>query len=50
MDEEEDISESDLDKGYEYLLGMKIWSLTQEKVVELMAQRDEKKKELEILR
>ena len=53
MDEEEDhfhtsIGTSDLDKGYEYLLGMKIWSLTQEKVAELMAQRDEKRRELEV--
>lgn len=38
-----------LEKGYDYLLGMKIWSLTQEKVQELSKQRDEKNQELKIL-
>ena len=31
-EEEEDLSDAELAKGYEYLLGMKIWSLTYEKV------------------
>jgi DNA topoisomerase II len=39
----------DLAKGYEYLLGMKIWSLTYEKAEQLRAQFEQKSTELEIL-
>lgn len=35
--------------GYDYLLGMKIWSLTMEKVQELINQRDGKRAELDRL-
>ena len=42
-------STTNLDKGYDYLLSMKIWSLTMEKVQALTAQRDEKKAELDLL-
>jgi DNA gyrase/topoisomerase IV subunit A len=38
-----------LAKGFEYLLGMKIWSLTYEKATELRAQLQEKTHELDIL-
>ena len=38
-----------LSQGYDYLLSMKIWSLTMEKVHALTAERDEKRNELEIL-
>ncbi|KAL3923273.1 MAG: hypothetical protein SGILL_001747, partial [Bacillariaceae sp.] len=48
-DEEEETSISDLSKGYEYLLGMKIWSLTYEKAEELRAQLAERTAELEEL-
>ena len=41
-----DTSDDDLAKGYEYLLGMKIWSLTHERAEELRRQRDEKNGEL----
>lgn len=45
-DEEMEASEADLAKGYEYLLGMKIWSLTYEKAEALRAELAEKTKEL----
>jgi DNA topoisomerase-2 len=48
-EEEEEASISDLAKGYEYLLGMKIWSLTYEKAEELRAQLAERTAELEEL-
>lgn len=48
-EEEEETSLSDLAKGYEYLLGMKIWSLTYEKAEELRAQLAERTAELEEL-
>lgn len=35
--------------GYDYLLGMPLWSLTLEKVQELCNERDEKKGQLEAL-
>lgn len=38
-----------LDKGYDYLLSMKLWSLTMERVQELINQRNNKKGELEEL-
>ncbi|KAG7364360.1 DNA topoisomerase [Nitzschia inconspicua] len=47
--EEEETSLSDLAKGYEYLLGMKIWSLTFEKAEELRSQLAERTKELKEL-
>lgn len=46
---DEDTSEVDLAKGYEYLLGMKIWSLTFERAEELRMQRAEKVNEFETL-
>ncbi|KAL7483431.1 hypothetical protein ACHAW6_009076 [Cyclotella cf. meneghiniana] len=48
-DEKESASDAELAKGYEYLLGMKIWSLTFEKAEELRRQLAEKKKEVIIL-
>ena len=50
--EEEDDSPADtisLSSGYDYLLSMKIWSLTMERVKALTAERDEKRKEVDIL-
>ena len=41
-DEEDTKSDAELARGYEYLLGMKIWSLTYEKAEELRAQLAEK--------
>ena len=38
-----------LDKGYDYLLSMKIWSLTMERVQELINQRNIKREELDEL-
>eukprot|EP00536_Pseudo-nitzschia_multiseries_P013725 jgi/Psemu1/320513/estExt_fgenesh1_pm.C_6050001 len=46
---EEPSSTSDLSKGYEYLLGMKLWNLTFEKVEELRKQLAERTAELEEL-
>jgi len=49
-DEDEDSpSTSDLSKGYEYLLGMKLWNLTYEKVEDLRKQLAERTAELEKL-
>lgn len=47
--QEEETSLSDLSKGYEYLLGMKIWSLTFEKAEELRVQLAERTAELQDL-
>ena len=47
--EEEWTSTGDLAKGYEYLLGMKIWSLTYEKAEQHRAQLEQKVSELELL-
>ncbi|BEJ16333.1 hypothetical protein CspHIS471_0509380 [Cutaneotrichosporon sp. HIS471] len=48
--EKEDALEEEEDQGkdndYDYLLGMAIWSLTQEKVKKLLAERDGKEQEL----
>ena len=44
-----DTSDDDLAKGYEYLLGMKIWSLTHERAEELRRQRAEKAEEVDEL-
>lgn len=49
-DHDEDASDANLGKGYEYLLGMKIWSLTFEKAEALRAQLAEMTAELERLR
>lgn len=46
---EENILDNDLSKGYEYLLGMKIWSLTFERAEEIRVQRGQKIKEVESL-
>lgn len=46
-DEEEDVAV--LSKGYDYLLGMKIWSLTFEKAEELRRQLADKTQELDVL-
>jgi DNA topoisomerase-2 len=48
--EGDEISDSDLGKGYDYLLGMKIWSLTFEKAEKIRAELAEKTVELEALR
>eukprot|EP00604_Paraphysomonas_vestita_P002078 CAMPEP_0174819746 /NCGR_PEP_ID=MMETSP1107-20130205/3173_1 /TAXON_ID=36770 /ORGANISM="Paraphysomonas vestita, Strain GFlagA" /LENGTH=901 /DNA_ID=CAMNT_0016033833 /DNA_START=245 /DNA_END=2951 /DNA_ORIENTATION=- len=40
---------NNLDKGYDYLLSMKIWNLTQEKVDELCKERDTKRDALDTL-
>lgn len=47
--EEEEEHVSGLEKGYDYLLSMKIWSLTMERVQALTSQRNEKKAELDLL-
>lgn len=47
--EDESLSITKLAKGYEYLLGMKIWSLTYEKAEELRRQVEEKNQEVQIL-
>jgi DNA topoisomerase-2 len=49
VDTAEDASPTSLDKGYDYLLSMKIWSLTKEKVEEMRRQRDGKRDELDAL-
>lgn len=46
---EENMPDNDLSKGYEYLLGMKIWSLTFERAEEIRVQRGQKIKEVESL-
>jgi DNA topoisomerase II len=46
--EDEDKPQS-LEKGYDYLLSMKLWNLTMEKVNELISQRNGKRDELETL-
>ena len=48
-DVDESASDAELAKGYEYLLGMKIWSLTFERAEELRRQRADKASEVEIL-
>ena len=47
---DESPSDAELARGYEYLLGMKIWSLTWEKAQELRRKLEEKTEELEVLR
>ena len=48
-DNENDDEVSALDRGYDYLLSMKIWSLTMERVQDLTNQRKAKRTELESL-
>jgi DNA topoisomerase II len=51
-DADEDQSNSapdNLDKGYDYLLSMKIWNLTEEKVNELCKEREAKREALDTL-
>ena len=48
-DDEEEIEQGSLEKAYDYLLSMKIWSLTMEKVQSLQRQAGEKKEELDTL-
>lgn len=47
---DEDAPESDPNLDYDYLLGMKMWSLTLEKKNELLKKRDEKQAELDTLK
>ena len=47
--QEEELSDAELARGYEYLLGMKIWSLTYEKAEELRRQLHEKSIEVDNL-
>lgn len=47
--QEEELSDAELARGYEYLLGMKIWSLTYEKAEELRRQLKEKSIEVDNL-
>ena len=49
-DADESATDAELAKGYEYLLGMKIWSLTYEKAQALRNLLEEKSQELEILK
>lgn len=46
---EDDTSDAELAKGYDYLLGMKIWTLTFERAKELRRQRAEKAGEVDLL-
>lgn len=46
---QEDKQTEDSSEDYEYLLGMKLWSLTLEKKNELLKKRDEKVIELQTL-
>jgi DNA topoisomerase II len=48
-EEESPVGSISLSSGYDYLLSMKIWSLTMERVKALTAERDEKRRELDVL-
>ncbi len=48
-DEDENVSDAQLAKGYEYLMGMKLWTLTMEKVEKLKAELEQKTEEVEEL-
>lgn len=50
-DDEEAVvdSKQSLEKGYDYLLSLKLWNLTMEKVQELTAQRDGKRRDVDEL-
>lgn len=47
--EEEPVTSDNLDKGYDYLLSMKIWNLTEEKVADLCKERESKRDALDTL-
>ena len=49
-EEEEEEDEVQEGSDYDYLLGMKMWALTQEKKNELLRHRDEKEQELQKLK
>ena len=49
-DEEEEEDEVQEGSDYDYLLGMKMWALTEEKKNELLRHRDEKEQELQKLK
>jgi DNA topoisomerase-2 len=49
-EDENEPTQGSLSKGYDYLLSMKLWSLTQEKVEDLRAQLAAKEEELDLLR
>lgn len=48
-EEESPVGTVSLSSGYDYLLSMKIWSLTMERVKALTAERDEKRREVDVL-
>ncbi|XP_049810564.1 DNA topoisomerase 2-alpha-like isoform X1 [Schistocerca nitens] len=48
-DDSSDGTEEDIDKMYDYLLGMTMWTLTKERKDELLAKRDEKLQEYKVL-
>ncbi|GMH81405.1 hypothetical protein TrST_g1955 [Triparma strigata] len=48
-DDEEETSDAELAKGFEYLMGMKLWTLTREKVTKLQKELAEKTAEVEEL-
>ena len=48
-EEDENTSIGQLTKGYEYLMGMKLWTLTMEKVEKLKAELEDKAEEVAIL-
>jgi len=45
---DDESSDAKLAKGYDYLLRMKIWNLTMEKVLQLWQELDERKKNREV--
>nr|ASK50299.1 DNA topoisomerase 2 [Eyprepocnemis plorans] len=49
-DDSQDEATEDIDKLYDYLLGMTMWTLTKERKDELLSKRDEKLQEYEILK
>lgn len=48
-EEESPVGTVSLSSGYDYLLSMKIWSLTMERVKALTTERDEKRREVDVL-
>lgn len=49
-EEEPEHEEASQGNDYDYLLGMKMWSLTLEKKNEILKNRDDKRQELEVLK
>lgn len=49
-DQDEYKDEDNQDLNYDYLLGMKMWSLTKERKDEILKQRDQKIQELKLLK